>query len=38
METKSDWTFERGVGKVAVFHGAPNPHESDQEYIKNAWK
>ena len=36
--SKSDWTFERGVGKVAVFHGAPNPHESDQEYIKNAWK
>ena len=36
--SKSDWTFERGTGKVAVFHGAPNPHESDQEYIKNAWK
>ena len=35
---KTEWTFERGVGKVAVFHGHPNPHESDQEWVKTNWK
>jgi len=36
---KNDWTFERKTGaKVAVFHGKPNPHESDKEWVKNHWK
>ena len=24
--------------KIAVFHGRPNPHESDKEWVKNNWK
>jgi hypothetical protein len=24
--------------KIAVFHGRPNPHESNQEWVKNNWK
>ena len=36
---KSNWTFEHnGESLITVFHGAPNPHESDQEWVKNAWK
>ena len=36
---KGKWTFEHnGESLVTVFHGQPNPHESDQEWIKNAWK
>ena len=35
---KTEWTFERGTGKVAVFHGKPDPHECDQEWVKNHWK
>jgi hypothetical protein len=36
---KNDWTFERKTSaKVAVFHGKPNPHESDVEWVKNHWK
>ena len=36
---KGKWTFEHnGESLVTVFHGQPNPHESDMEWIKNAWK
>ena len=36
---KTEWTFEiKPNSKVAVFHGKPNPHESDQEWVKNNWK
>ena len=35
---KSDWTFEKqSESKVAVFHGNPNPHESEQEWVKSNW-
>ena len=35
---KGKWTFEHnGESLVTVFHGQPNPHESDQEWIKKAW-
>ena len=34
-----DWTFEHnGESLVTVFHGQPNPHESDKKWVKNAWK
>ena len=37
--SKQDWTYEHnGESLVTVFHGQPNPHESDMEWIKNAWK
>ena len=32
------WDFSRGEGSIAVFHGKPNPHESDQDWVKNNWK
>ena len=36
---KGKWTFEHnGESAVTVFHGQPNPHESDMEWVKNAWK
>jgi hypothetical protein len=36
---KNLWTFEQDVkAKVAVFHGNPNPHESNQEWVKTHWK
>jgi hypothetical protein len=36
---KGKWTFEHnGESLVTVFHGQPNPHESDMEWVKNAWK
>jgi hypothetical protein len=36
---KSEWTFEQDPNaKVAVFHGKPDPHESEQEWVKNNWK
>jgi len=36
---KSKWTFEQHPeAKVCVFHGFPNPHESDQNWVKNNWK
>ena len=36
---KQQWTFEQDMNaKVAVFHGNPNPHESDKEWVKNNWK
>ena len=35
---KSKWTFKHnGESLVTVFHGQPNPHESDMEWIKKAW-
>jgi len=37
--SKQNWTYEHnGESLVTVFHGRPNPHESEQEWIKNAWK
>ena len=37
--SRQDMTFEHnGESLVTVFHGQPNPHESDMEWIKNAWK
>jgi len=36
---KSKWTFEQDPkAKIAVFHGQPNPHESDQKWVKDNWK
>jgi hypothetical protein len=36
---KSKWTFEQlPEAKIAVFHGRPNPHESDQKWVKDNWK
>ena len=36
---RKDFTYEHnGESLVTVFHGRPNPHESDMEWIKNAWK
>ena len=37
--SRSAMTYEHnGESLVTVFHGQPNPHESDMEWIKNAWK
>ena len=37
--SRQDMTYEHnGESLVTVFHGQPNPHESTQEWIKNAWK
>ena len=36
---KVQWTFEQDMNaKVAVFHGNPNPHESEQQWVKDNWK
>ena len=36
---QSKWTFElHPEAKVCVFHGSPNPHDSNQEWVKNNWK
>jgi len=36
---KNNWTFEESpLAKVAIFHGNPKPHESDQNWVKNNWK
>jgi len=36
---RNDMTYEHnGESLVTVFHGQPNPHESEQEWVKNAWK
>jgi len=36
---KNQWTFELNQqAKVAVFHGNPNPHESEQQWVKDNWK
>ena len=35
---KSKWTFEKkDKAKVAVFHGRPLPHDSDQDWVKKEW-
>ena len=35
---KSRWTFEnKESASVAVFHGRPWPHESEQKWVKEAW-
>ena len=35
---KSNMTYEHnGESIVTVFHGQPNPHQSDQEWVKKAW-
>ena len=37
--SRQNMTFEHnGESLVTVFHGQPNPHESDKEWIKSAWK
>jgi len=37
--SRRDMTYEHnGESWVTVFHGQPNPHESEQEWVKNAWK
>ena len=36
---KTEWTFEQDPNaKVAVFHGKPDPHESNQEWVKKHWR
>jgi len=36
---KTEWTFELDpITKVAVFHGQPNPHESEMQWVKENWK
>ena len=36
--SKSAMTYEHnGESLVTVFHGQPNPHESEQEWVKKAW-
>ena len=33
---KNSWTFEQSKNaKVAIFHGNPKAHESDQEWVKS---
>ena len=35
---KGKWTFEHnGESLVTVFHGEPNPHQSDIDWVKKAW-
>ena len=35
---KGKWTFEHnGESLVTVFHGEPNPHQSDMDWVKKAW-
>jgi len=37
--SRSAMTYEHnGESLVTVFHGQPNPHQSEQEWVKNAWK
>ena len=37
--SKSAMTYaHNGESLVSVFHGQPNPHQSEQEWVKNAWK
>ena len=36
--SRSAMTYEHnGESIVTVFHGQPNPHQSDQEWVKKAW-
>ena len=35
---KGKWTYEHnGESLVTVFHGQPNPHQSEMEWVKKAW-
>ena len=35
---KGKWTFEHNSESlVTVFHGEPNPHQSDMDWVKKAW-
>ena len=35
---KSEWKFEKKEkAKVAVFHGSPLPHDSDEKWVKELW-
>ena len=37
--SRSAMTYEHnGESLVTVFHGQPNPHQSEQEWVKSAWK
>ena len=37
--SRQDMKYDHnGESLVSVFHGQPNPHESEQEWIKNNWK
>ena len=37
--SRQDMKYDHnGESLVTVFHGQPNPHESEQEWVKNAWK
>ena len=37
--SRQDMTYDHnGESLVTVFHGQPNPHQSEQEWVKNAWK
>tara|TARA_E500000318_G_scaffold106681_1_gene114962 strand:- start:937 stop:1626 length:690 start_codon:yes stop_codon:yes gene_type:complete len=36
---RNDWTYEESPkAKIVVFHGQPNPHESEMDWVKNNWK
>ena len=36
---KSKWDYSlKPETKICVFHGQPNPHESEQEWVKSNWK
>ena len=36
---KKSMNFEQSPNaKIAIFHGHPNPHESDKEWVKNNFK
>tara|TARA_Y100000782_G_scaffold109397_1_gene134240 strand:+ start:506 stop:1183 length:678 start_codon:yes stop_codon:yes gene_type:complete len=35
---KTRWTFEKKPNaKIAVFHGSPRPHESEQKWVQKEW-
>ncbi len=34
---RGKWDFSKGEGSISVFHGQPNPHESDQDWVKKNW-
>jgi hypothetical protein len=37
--SKKSMNFEQSPhAKIAIFHGHPNPHESDKEWVKSNWK
>ena len=36
---KELWTFEQNqAGKIAVFHGYPKPHQSEEKWVIDNWK